>query len=223
MKSVLTRALATAALAAAIVAPGAASAAIYNIDAVTSTGVTPVTVTLDPGTYRIEWVGVAGGGLYNGYNLNCPSGVCPASGWQNDFTSIQTGDPTLSLIGLFNMGGGGPQQFSSALAALDAYQNAPSIVQIDLDPPYGPGSVSGVDITPQPWIAHVGETTTLHLFISDPNNRDDNVGGVSLRIAAVPEPGVWAMMLAGFGGIGALLRRRRQSRGQSQDQSPAVA
>ena len=27
--------------------------------------------------------------------------------------------------------------------------------------------------------------------------------------AAVPEPSAWALMIAGFGGMGALLRRRR--------------
>jgi len=33
--------------------------------------------------------------------------------------------------------------------------------------------------------------------------------GVSLT--AVPEPTTWAMMLLGFGGIGAMIRRRRQT------------
>jgi hypothetical protein len=27
--------------------------------------------------------------------------------------------------------------------------------------------------------------------------------------AAVPEPATWAMMIVGFGGVGALMRRRR--------------
>ena len=35
------------------------------------------------------------------------------------------------------------------------------------------------------------------------------VDNVSLDATAVPEPASWAMMLAGFGGMGALLRRRR--------------
>jgi hypothetical protein len=30
-------------------------------------------------------------------------------------------------------------------------------------------------------------------------------------VAAVPEPASWAMMLVGFGGLGAILRRRRQA------------
>jgi hypothetical protein len=35
--------------------------------------------------------------------------------------------------------------------------------------------------------------------------------GATLAPAAVPEPATWAMMLVGFGGLGALLRRRRQA------------
>jgi hypothetical protein len=33
------------------------------------------------------------------------------------------------------------------------------------------------------------------------------------NVASVPEPAGWAMMLVGFGGLGVLLRRRRQARG----------
>jgi hypothetical protein len=34
---------------------------------------------------------------------------------------------------------------------------------------------------------------------------------ITLSSAAVPEPGTWALMIVGFGGAGALLRRRRQA------------
>ena len=34
-------------------------------------------------------------------------------------------------------------------------------------------------------------------------------GTLSFDVALVPEPASWAMMIAGFGGVGALLRRRR--------------
>lgn len=62
-----------------------------------------------------------------------------------------------------------------------------------------------------------GTTTTLTL-----RNRQDafvhfaDVDGVSVELAtAVPEPGTWAMMLIGFGLIGATLRRSRQRHGGS--------
>lgn len=35
----------------------------------------------------------------------------------------------------------------------------------------------------------------------------------SAQVSAVPEPGTWAMMLIGFGAIGASMRRRRRSNG----------
>lgn len=46
---------------------------------------------------------------------------------------------------------------------------------------------------------------------NDPFPRVQNLEGMSgLRFAAAPEPGTWAMMLTGFGGLGALLRSRRK-------------
>ena len=45
-------------------------------------------------------------------------------------------------------------------------------------------------------------------YIFDPNPRD-NRGGVSIGIAAVPEPATWAMMIMGFGLIGGAYRSRR--------------
>ncbi|MCZ2440541.1 MAG: FxDxF family PEP-CTERM protein, partial [Burkholderiales bacterium] len=36
----------------------------------------------------------------------------------------------------------------------------------------------------------------------------DNSGGVSLSVAAVPEPETWALMLAGLGLLGFAARRR---------------
>jgi len=40
------------------------------------------------------------------------------------------------------------------------------------------------------------------------DSQDGAYSGV-LNVAAVPEPGTWALMIAGFGGAGAVLRRRR--------------
>ena len=57
---------------------------------------------------------------------------------------------------------------------------------------------------------------TLQLFFWDENNAD-NSGTITAHIttaegSAVPEPATWAMMLFGFGGIGAAMRRQRSSR-----------
>jgi PEP-CTERM motif len=45
-------------------------------------------------------------------------------------------------------------------------------------------------------------------YIFDPQT-NDNRGGVSIGIAAVPEPATWAMMIMGFGLIGGAYRSRR--------------
>jgi hypothetical protein len=38
----------------------------------------------------------------------------------------------------------------------------------------------------------------------------DNSGSFTVDISAAPEPATWAVMLAGFGGLGAVIRRRRK-------------
>lgn len=55
----------------------------------------------------------------------------------------------------------------------------------------------------------------VNFFIFD-TPYGDNRGGITLNLAfdapgtpGVPEPGTWALMIAGFGGAGAMLRRRR--------------
>jgi len=61
--------------------------------------------------------------------------------------------------------------------------------------------------------------TTLDGFsaITVKNNGDAigtairDVGATAVPTAAVPEPATWAMMIMGFGGMGALARRRRQA------------
>lgn len=47
-------------------------------------------------------------------------------------------------------------------------------------------------------------------------------GGSVSSVAAVPEPGTWAMMLLGYGGIGASMRRRRQVGDRSDGVTPSL-
>jgi hypothetical protein len=49
-------------------------------------------------------------------------------------------------------------------------------------------------------------TGTLYLYYWD-SNYGDNSGAITSSVE-VPEPATWALMLVGFGGVGALLRRR---------------
>ncbi|MFQ3666431.1 MAG: PEPxxWA-CTERM sorting domain-containing protein [Sphingomonadaceae bacterium] len=48
----------------------------------------------------------------------------------------------------------------------------------------------------------------VSFYIFDPKI-SDNVEGVSLGIAAIPEARTWAMLIVGFGLVGAAMRRRR--------------
>lgn len=55
------------------------------------------------------------------------------------------------------------------------------------------------------------ENGTLELFYWD-SNSGDNFGAITFNITAgVPEASTWAMMILGLGGIGAAMRRRKQS------------
>ena len=185
---------------------GTASAAIVDISATSMAG---ADFTFAGGTnYEIQWIGTADGGAFNAWNGNCPGGVCPASGWNDTFTVTLAGDPNLEVFTIQ----GGP--FASPLASLAAFQGAANVRHLTLDPANSFALVDS-ELTPQPWIASFDQTTTLHLHAGD-GSPIDNVGGVSLRITAVPEPASWALMILGFGAVGAALRSRRVRR-------PAIA
>jgi hypothetical protein len=51
---------------------------------------------------------------------------------------------------------------------------------------------------------------TVRFYIPD-GVINDNVGGVSIAIASVPEPATWAMMILGFGLVGGAMRARRRT------------
>src|SRR5258708_38984514 len=104
MTSRFTAVLAGATIAAASLGFAAtAKATILDISAATSTGLNPVIFTFNPGEYAIKFAGIAGGGMYDGYNLNCGGG-CPASGWTDSFDAIINGgggpDPRISIYNL---------------------------------------------------------------------------------------------------------------------------
>lgn len=54
----------------------------------------------------------------------------------------------------------------------------------------------------------VGAGQSANFYLYD-DALSDNSGGVSLSLAAVPEPATWAMLILGMGVVGAAMRRRR--------------
>ena len=199
---------ATAALASALTLGVAApaSATDYNVNAATNTNFgNSVQVTLaQPGTYSLSPIGVAQGGLYNGWNpnspANCTGNACSSQWeWVYEYFSSAT---TIQIVG--NLG-----FFATDLGALNAAQAAPTLLNNTFNTTTSlttPGS------TPNPYVFTIGQATTFGVFINDNDgNSANNLGGVSFRITAVsvPEPATWAMMIAGFGLVGLGLRRRR--------------
>lgn len=61
---------------------------------------------------------------------------------------------------------------------------------------------------------YFGNAWIIGAAFPNPDRNDDGFKLKSINVvAAVPEPATWAMMLIGFGGIGASLRRRRAASG----------
>jgi hypothetical protein len=58
-------------------------------------------------------------------------------------------------------------------------------------------------------VAGIGENSQ---FGGIPLNKDLLTGDVEIAAVGTPEPAVWALMLAGFAGLGAVLRSRRSGR-----------
>jgi hypothetical protein len=67
------------------------------------------------------------------------------------------------------------------------------------------------------WQRNLGDDVQRYVATpgGDPNDYDGNFI-LSSTLGAVPEPGTWAMLLLGFGGIGFGMRRRRAENGRQR-------
>jgi hypothetical protein len=102
-------------------------------------------------------------------------------------------DPTLSFMGFSLFGN------ATNGAAPGAYQNSQRLsFGFILGSNFNPGMNNTYDIS----LTLSGVPSVGQLSVS-------NV--VQVGSGAVPEPATWAMMIMGFGGVGALVRRRRQA------------
>src|SRR5262249_25478386 len=123
------------------------------------------------------------------------------------FSTVGFNDVSGSVITIRSASGGKDLDFTS----------------IDLDglyfftPDFGVGhepndswTLDTAHVTAGPHVIHVKG----QVFSTGPigSTRAASYGGtVNVEAMAVPEPATWALMIAGFGGAGAMMRRRRQA------------
>ena len=70
-------------------------------------------------------------------------------------------------------------------------------------------SAIGLSLLGSTWDSNLGYDPTPTNFTLTFNNTNGSHFSASATLGAVPEPASWAMMLAGFGAIGGMLRSRR--------------
>jgi len=132
--------------------------------------------------------------------------------YEDDFTLSLNGAPI--LVGTFNLGGGGDNV---------VYSNPNGGTANNIS---GNGTnvtwAGGQVVVDEP-LTLVKGTNTLtfnYTSLSDPDHAgfqglgDEGWGVEQVNVtgvAGVPEPATWAMMLVGFGGLGAAMRSRRRS------------
>lgn len=192
MKFALT-ALSAAALATVAAMP-AHAATVINLDGVSNAslnGSNGVTLNLAAGTYNLSFVT----GDYSAFNRFGVSSGCDGAGqnctrgWENSARYI-IGSSTF-LFGDGNGSGGiGP------LGVGDGYFSTAA------------QSFANSGLYNSSFTLNSAGAVTFFLY---DNIMSDNVGGVSLSVAAVPEPASWMMMILGIGAIGGAMRRKRTS------------
>jgi hypothetical protein len=69
--------------------------------------------------------------------------------------------------------------------------------------------VGNYDVFSQKFASTAGSSYTLNFLFSNPNATPNALRVSTSGVAGIPEPATWGMMLLGFGGLGAILRRRR--------------
>lgn len=192
MNNVLRTSLASLAL----VLAASAQAQVINISAASSVG---TTVSLAAGDYRLQYTATGTYAAWNPWGQNVASGcgvsgACSAQGWFDGF-NVQAGADSH----VFSSGSG--FFATSALALADAI-GTPMFESINGGAAAAIGSFATL---------HLDTATNVKFYIND-SVYGDNVGGVSVTLAAVapvPEPSTYALLLAGLGGVGFVARRRR--------------
>ena len=184
----MTRVLLASAAAAGLAATPA-SAAIVNLDALTNSGMTAtnaVSLNLGAGSYSVTPI-IGAFTAFSRFNTiggcNNIGGSCRTGFEHSYFVTIgatSTGYGSNSGLGTL-----GPQTTGGYYAsAAQAFT---------------------LDATSSMFTLAAPQTVKFWIF---DDFLSDNSGGVSLNVAAIPEPANWAMLIAGFGMVGAMMRSR---------------
>jgi hypothetical protein len=174
-----------------------------------STGTAP-NLLLTPGTYDFTYLGSGDAVDHDTFTVSGPGGFTfdnksTAVGTTFQFTISSAGD----LGFLYSNLTGGTSIADSGAASLGIsyglfMQGSTGCTGVS---PLCPG---GTPLT--------GPGTSAYIGLADlPSPTDHDFQDLGVRVDAVPEPVTWAMMLLGFGGVGAVLR------GQRRRQAPSLA
>jgi len=183
---------------------GTAQAMIVNISAASPE---PTVLALPGGTYAWSWIGTAQGGAFDGWST---AGTDSAR-WHGAFqlTVSYFGMSQTVVFDTYRPQGGfavdGSYQYAAYAtpgAALNAFQTGDFTVYSPRDHGEGgPYRLADMRID-------VASTAMTLGFSLPAEFNASNVGGVSLSITAVPEPGTYTLMLAGIAVIAGLMLRR---------------
>ena len=180
-------------IAAAVSAVSAASAAtVVNVDGVTNAslnGSNAVSVALAAGTYKLSFIQDA----YTAFTrFSGPSG-CDSAG-KNCFTGYENSVKYVINGTTFSLGDRGANGGLGAIPGSSTY--------------YVDAATSFANSGGFSSLFTLATPASVDFYLFD-DNLGDNSGGVSLALAGVPEPASWALMIAGFGLVGGISRRRQ--------------
>lgn len=193
----MRKAVATAILASGLVsmAPGVSAATVVNVDGKLNAsldGSNAVPLPLGAGTYNITFVS----GLFDAFSRFSNNSGCDVNG-QNCVLGFENSIKYIINSQTFSLGDGQANGGLGPQTPGNGYFNSTSLSLQNAAQYKGTFTLSA--------------PTTVGFFLFD-DNLADNRFGVSLNVAAVPEPATWAMLLLGFGFVGGAMRsaKRRQ-------------
>ncbi len=190
--------------------PGGAKLLGLAVAAVVALGATAANATL---TFNVSQDGanvvVTSSGSLDLSGLSIDPGFTSEADLHGDPGFVGTGVVGVAQTGYF--GFTGPTTFGAGTGLVDASSSSGASVSLNATVPlvfvaadYSGGSLAGTATFDNATISSLGLETGAYLFTLPSDT-------IVVNIAGVPEPAAWAMLVCGFGLIGARMRRRRTS------------